>query len=323
MTAVPPMFAETITATDPAEAAGQLRNTYGDVEVCAGPGRHFDVQIASSLVGGAVAHRIDTRGGAGFRFAQQFDGYALVMLHEGGLAVSEGGSLREWAPGTCVVLDTNRIDTWQWRGGRYEMLMASAADIRQRLSRLLDAPVTRTLTFQTEVAADSDGVRLARALTDLMHGCFADGLLAPGAQATAASVRDVVVSTFLETLPHSYSERLRRKAPALSPRHIRAAVDFIHAHAQHSISVEDIAAAARTSVRTLQAGFAAFRATTPMAYLRQVRLEGVRAELLQSADASIAEVAGRWRFTHLGLFARAYREAFGELPSQTRRFSSR
>ncbi len=183
--------------------------------------------------------------------------------------------------------------------------------------------MTRPLVFEAEVPAQSDGVRLARSVAGLMHACFGDGVLASTATATAASVRDVAVGAFLEVFPHNYTERLQRKVPALSPRHIRAAVEFIHAHARHGISVDDIASAACASVRTLQAGFSTFRGTTPMSYLRQVRLEGVRAELQQASDVSIAEVAGRWRFAHLGLFAKAYREAFGELPSQTRRFSRR
>lgn len=57
-----------------------------------------------------------------------------------------------------------------------------------------------------------------------------------------------------------------------------------------------------------------------MAYLKQVRLEGVDAELRVAASAqTIAEIARRWCFGHMGQFAQDYRKAFGRLPSQTHR----
>jgi AraC-like DNA-binding protein len=62
--------------------------------------------------------------------------------------------------------------------------------------------------------------------------------------------------------------------------------------------------------------------TTPLAYLRSVRMERAHREL-QSADqsegVSVAGVAAKWGFTHLGRFAIDYRRRFGIYPSQTLR----
>jgi AraC-like DNA-binding protein len=62
--------------------------------------------------------------------------------------------------------------------------------------------------------------------------------------------------------------------------------------------------------------------TTPLAYLRGVRMECARRDL-QGAEpgdgVSVATLAAKWGFTHLGRFAVDYRRRFGTYPSQTLR----
>jgi AraC family ethanolamine operon transcriptional activator len=73
------------------------------------------------------------------------------------------------------------------------------------------------------------------------------------------------------------------------------------------------------SERTLQYAFRDQLGLTPNTYLRLLRLNGVRAELVTSSAevTSVTQVATRWGFLHLGRFARAYRELFKEAPSAT------
>ncbi|MDF3839897.1 AraC family transcriptional regulator [Cupriavidus basilensis] len=311
--------AELFIASDTHELAAQLRPLCGDVAIKPGLNGQLDLHMASSLVGGPIANQIRTPTGLELRFERPFDGYALVLLHEGGLRTRIGQQEHVWSAGACVVLDATKVSEWQWHAGSYEMLLVGMGDVAQRLSSLLEAPLTRSVMFQAEVSPESEGVRLGRAVMHLMQTCFGPGVPGSAAMATAASIRDVAVGAFLEGLPHNYADRLLVKAPGPSPRHIRSAIEYIHAHARDSISVEDIANVAGVSVRALQVGFATFKSTTPMAYLKRVRLEGVRNELLHSDYVSVADVAMHWGFKHLGMFAKVYREAFGELPSQTRR----
>lgn len=70
----------------------------------------------------------------------------------------------------------------------------------------------------------------------------------------------------------------------------------------------------------MQLAFRRYRDTTPTAFLRQVRLEQARAELSRlGGEASVTAVMTRWHFGNVGRFAKRYREAFGELPSETAR----
>jgi len=90
---------------------------------------------------------------------------------------------------------------------------------------------------------------------------------------------------------------------------------------QAAPSVIDLCARLRISRRTVQNSFRAVTQTTPVNYIRCIRLNGVRRELLGSrpGELSIGDAASRWGFFHLSHFAADYQALFGELPSQTRR----
>ena len=108
----------------------------------------------------------------------------------------------------------------------------------------------------------------------------------------------------------------RRDASAATLR--RAAV-FIDEHARRDISVADIATAAHVSMRAVQLAFRRHLGTTPMSYLRRVRLEHAHRELL-AADptrTTVTSVATRWGFASPSRFTACYRAAFGTLPSRT------
>jgi AraC-like DNA-binding protein len=99
---------------------------------------------------------------------------------------------------------------------------------------------------------------------------------------------------------------------------LRAAVEFVHANAHLPITTTGIAASADLSIRALQEGFRRHLDTTPNAYLRNVRLDRVHDELSRGGGESVAQVARSWGFAHLGRFAAAYAERFGEQPHHTR-----
>jgi transcriptional regulator GlxA family with amidase domain len=64
---------------------------------------------------------------------------------------------------------------------------------------------------------------------------------------------------------------------------------------------------------------------SPTQYMRSVRLRDVRRALRASEGrgATVTNVATSYGFYELGRFAAAYREAFGEVPSETLRNTCR
>jgi transcriptional regulator GlxA family with amidase domain len=105
------------------------------------------------------------------------------------------------------------------------------------------------------------------------------------------------------------------------PQTLRRAIEFIHENAHRDIGLSDIAAALNVTPRSVQYTFRRHLGTTPLEYLRRVRLDRAHRDL-QAADPAVdtvMEIAGRWRFGHPGRFSMAYKEAFGRPPSRTLR----
>lgn len=105
--------------------------------------------------------------------------------------------------------------------------------------------------------------------------------------------------------------------------HVRMAEAYMDAHKAGAITISDVARAVQISPRALQLAFKRHRRSPPLQFLFKQRLVAAR-DLLTSGNPAITvtDVALGVGFTHLGRFSVAYRMAFGEHPSETRRRST-
>jgi AraC-like DNA-binding protein len=131
--------------------------------------------------------------------------------------------------------------------------------------------------------------------------------------------QDLIITGLLLSQKHNYSESIGTSIEPITSRSVRLAMAACEANPQDPLTVTDMARCAGVSIRSLQDGFKKYVGMSPTDYLREVRLNRVREELLaeRSFDSSIADIAFTWGFTHLGRFAKLYHERFGELPSET------
>ena len=84
-------------------------------------------------------------------------------------------------------------------------------------------------------------------------------------------------------------------------------------------TVLELCQLAGVSERTLQYLFRQKYGISPKAYIKLVRLNGVR-RVLYRADprkTRIVDIANIWGFWHMGQFAKDYKKYFGELPTET------
>lgn len=191
------------------------------------------------------------------------------------------------------------------------------AVIEAKCAELLQRPLNRPLRFSAFGGNHAVVQQRWFALLQMLLGHTQHS------QPARLIVRNIEESVLLHLLlehPHSFSAALHQDKPDVVPRHVKRAEDYMRANASEPITLEMLARQAGCSIRSLNQGFQQFRETTPMRFLRQIRLEGAHADLRQENAASqITEIALRWGFGHLGRFASEYRNCFGELPSATAR----
>jgi AraC family ethanolamine operon transcriptional activator len=121
--------------------------------------------------------------------------------------------------------------------------------------------------------------------------------------------------------PHKVEPKLGRHVVSRKQIICRA-MDFVDQHEAEYLAMEQLAAAAGVSERTLRDAFHWYFGIPPVQYLNRRTLHQVR-KALKAADPSVATVTdiatqfGVWQF---GRLARDYRLVFGELPSETLRY---
>lgn len=141
-------------------------------------------------------------------------------------------------------------------------------------------------------------------------------LLSPLAQ---AQIEHLMVTTLLLMQPHNFRTALLQPAPPLAPTYVKRVEEYIEENADQPLTVSELAAFAGVGSSALFAGFREFRNTSPMAYLKSVRLQRVHEDLNRASASrdTVTKIAMRWGFVHLGHFTAGYKRKFGESPSET------
>lgn len=161
--------------------------------------------------------------------------------------------------------------------------------------------------------------RLGTRLCAMLEALFAGALPADN-----PLVLEAVRSELLSLVTPLVTGHRQLPRPSLSAfgrtQVVKRAREFIMAHIEMPLQIADLCRALSVSRRALQYSFQHVLGTTPSDYLRVLRLNGARRDLLSDgAPARVQDVAARWGFWHLSRFGGEYRRMFGELPSQTLR----
>lgn len=241
----------------------------------------------------------------------------LIMHCAGGAArARQAGREARWQAGGTLPFSAG-LDTELWfdRAFVQRGVRLGAEQLETLCARWLGHPLAQPLRFSLHAFSPQLEQVWQRTLAYLWafesHGRSLVG-------AAKASFDEYLLTLLLHQHPHNYSDDLQTTPAPPVPRLVRRAERYMVDHADAAITVSDVAAELGVSVRSLQEGFRRCRSTTPIAFLRQVRLQRVRDELLRrDCTTGVTAVALRFGFAHLGRFSAYYRAAFGESPSVT------
>lgn len=118
-----------------------------------------------------------------------------------------------------------------------------------------------------------------------------------------------------EYIPHQekdISQKVRR-----NEERIKRMLDYIRKHLADEISIQEIAHAASVSSSECIRCFKQTIGTTPIQYVRQMRLQKAT-ELLMSSNKKIIEIGIECGFQEMSYFSRIFKEQYGATPSKYR-----
>lgn len=305
---------------NPDQAHEYLRATYVD----------HDVQLSGNIDQFRFRHHV--AGDADF-FVARYEhtmncrvdtesfGYLLVgQMLTGRLQLASGGSEISPATGDLFALDPAAPMRIHWDDFHAGLLRLDLSVINRVAAEITGGALKGDVRFGLTRVTSPQRARNWQGLMRYLTHDFLPNDLAYGSPIIHAQTMRLVAATVLETFPNSTASIDPAGSTQAETSAVRRAVAYIDEHAGEPIGVAEIAAAARIGQRTLQEAFRRHLETTPMAYLRRVRLERAHADLAAAdptAGATVAGIASRWGFANLGRFAATYREAFGHPPRTT------
>jgi AraC-like DNA-binding protein len=252
--------------------------------------------------------------------------YQVILPIEDAMEACTGGRSVLCGPQRAVVSSPQR-GYWartRGRGARFRLCITEQA-VRDQLSTLLGHASVRPLEFAPAMDLTSGfGSRFGRYILAAVDD-FERTNSIMGSQISMTAFEEFLICELLLYHPHNYTRALELLDRSIAPRDVKRAVEYIQANLDTPLTIGLIATTAGVPGQTLFKHFRDTHEISPMRYVRNLRFERVRQELLNArAGARITEIASRWGFGHLGRFAVQYRLRFGESPSQTlaRRSSS-
>ncbi|MFI6070118.1 AraC family transcriptional regulator [Actinoplanes sp. NPDC051343] len=287
------------------------------------PSESLDTQLRVTNIGPVTIG--DVRFGTDLKLRlHELDAYHVDVLLSGRLEWQQGKDEPWVATETSGAVFQPVGDTvlHRWTGDcRLLAVKIDRAALEMQLARMLDTPVGSPILLRRRLDQTHGPGRtwtnmvrvLAADVLDENRGLTQNPLL-------AEPLQEMLLRGLLLASDHPYRDRLATPGgPYPAPRAIRQATEVMHSHPERPITIAKLADITGVSERALQAGFQRYVGISPVAYLRQVRLDRAHEELRQADpdQTTVADVAHRWGFTHLGRFAGYYRARYGVSPSQT------
>jgi AraC family ethanolamine operon transcriptional activator len=139
------------------------------------------------------------------------------------------------------------------------------------------------------------------------------------AEAARATLQQAMFDVVLQLLERPRPPQDVRSNATERRRVVQQVDELVAAQPDVVLTVAGLCERLHVSRRTLQYAFEVETAMGPNAYLRSLRLNGVRRALRAGQVCSVHAAAAAWGFWNLSQLAHDYRHQFGERPSQTLR----
>ena len=307
---------------DPELAHELISEIYGvHRALLSGDCENFRFSLSSAAVGSiasdVMTHSVSTR-----VVMEPLRHLTAAYLKGGRVVVGRGRADQRFGPGDVVLYPSGAGFGARWSSIDQGLLRMDFGSVAKLAATTTDTdPATFRFLGMRPVSPAMD--QYWRTLMVYLHRDLAATQPAIGQPLVLAQTEAMLATAALAVFPNtSLASEPRPRIGRVGPSALRQAVAFIDAHADEAVTLADIAADAGVGPRALQLSFAGHYGSTPMGYLRRVRLDRAHGEL-QAADPArgdtVGQIARRWGFAKRSRFAATYRRAYGVSPSHTLR----
>ncbi|MGO4203754.1 AraC family transcriptional regulator [Rhodococcus sp. TAF43] len=250
--------------------------------------------------------------------------YHVNITLLGGSRVSRGDSVRgeTTAMAGAAMLVPHHLQTIEWDSDTAQFaLRVPRVDLEGHLGNLTRTRIVDPVDFDLVVDLNSAAGRgLIRCIEFIRSEWDDEGILTRYDN-SRRHLESLTLTNLVLAAGGPHRELLDQPFAPDVPEALQRAVDYVHDHARTLPTLADLTVAAGASARTLQNQFLRHFDRSPLQYIRDVRLRGVRDDLLHPSapEVTVTDVATAWGFYNLGRFSSLYREAYGESPSETLR----
>jgi len=305
--------------TDPSLAEDRLKSSYGvtKFDVLAKK-QSFETRVSHLQIGDVGLYCCDYTDEVLLGFGEV--PFLRQIFNINGSATYSGGAEGHIAEGAYSGVLQSNVPLKFNLGSNYRhfVLRIEQPALQRHLNALLGRDIAGQLAFHDAQTDHAAMRRLQRMVFQFASDFDVQGdVWSPLA---AAEMTRGLMMNFLLCHKHDHSDALFRR-PAQSDRSMtRKVEEYIESNWDKPLDIEQLSAVAQVSMRTLFRQFKKDRGHSPAEFVRRVRLDRAR-NLLETGvqGTSVTQVALRCGFQNTGHFAREFRLAFGELPSETLR----
>ncbi|WP_162449202.1 AraC family transcriptional regulator [Phytoactinopolyspora mesophila] len=282
---------------------------------------------------GLVVSCVEFSRAAKLKFQVVNDEYAVLTSLSGTADLFIGGEYVYLELGRAVVItQADRVSMELGKRLQLSVLRATRVAFEEMLADLTGEPVLEPLRFERVLNLGQGHAQSWWRMWELLHR----ELDTPGTLINIPRREQQYEAALLEMLlsvhAHNYDRRMTQLDdgagqyldtaygwPPDYPRYLRRALNIIRDHPTWDYTSKSLAAHAGIGERMLEKSFREHLGASPMAHLRNVRLDLARERLLQASHdiVSIRNLTAQMGFHNYGNFTKRYQERFGERPSET------
>lgn len=299
--------------------ADEFFNATCDLRVFSGHSTLFDFSSRMCKLGDSFVSLTVSRTGWGYESHAEVDGFLVIVPETGKIKWDTYKDKYRANEGQLFAIDHREVNGASYEPhSRHASIFLSHTELFRYLSLLVGENPRSRLHLVENTAGNVE----ARCFVELVKTIiFLSSNTSSGINRSIGHLKECLINFWLHNISHNYSRELREPGSMrkLAPHSVNLVAEYILINFDKDLTVSQLAISAGVSIRALQLGFKKFKNTTPIRYLRSIRLQKARAMLMdENLELTPQEVSEKCGFSNYYFFCKHYHFEFLEKPVNTK-----